>query len=52
MPRGHRFKSRAQWRAMHARYGHRGWVKRWSKGWNSLPARKGRKRGRRGRRKR
>lgn len=23
-----RFVSKAQWRAMHARYGHKGWVKR------------------------
>ncbi|GAB3670283.1 hypothetical protein GCM10027597_01310 [Saccharopolyspora tripterygii] len=26
-----RFRSKAQWRAMHARHGHRGWVKRWAK---------------------
>ena len=25
------FKSKAQWRAMHARRGHTGWVKRWSR---------------------
>jgi hypothetical protein len=31
MARARRFVSKAQWRAMHARYGHRGWVKRWAR---------------------
>lgn len=42
----HMFVSKAQWRAMHARFGHGDWVKRWShrnqaaRPFNTLPRRK------------
>jgi hypothetical protein len=45
--RARRFTSKAQWRAMHAKFGHRGWVKRWARrnkrsgpGYASLPRRR------------
>lgn len=31
MPGEHEFKSKAQWRWAHAKFGHGGWVKRWAK---------------------
>jgi hypothetical protein len=41
---GHRFVSKAQWRYLHAKFGHKGFVKRWARKqrgqYKSLPKKK------------